>query len=186
MSGLLARAISSPRRRPPLRSNYTTNAAFACLALAAVAFGQAAPPASRVTLEDAIQMALQHNHSLLATRTTVQQSVANEITANLRPNPTLFTDWEYLPILSGTPNGSGLLSYLHDSTEGDLGISYMFERGQKRQHRVQAVKDVTQVTRSQVVDAERGLSFSVAQLFINVQLAESTLDLARQNLQSFQ
>jgi outer membrane protein, heavy metal efflux system len=136
--------------------------------------------------DDAIQMALRNNHSLLATRTTVQQSLANEVTANLRPNPTLFTDWEYLPILGGAPHGTGLLSYLQNSTEGDLGLSYLFERGQKRQHRVQAAKDTTSVTRSQVVDTERGITFQVAQLFINVQLAESTLELARQNLDSFQ
>ena len=55
----------------------------------------------RITLDEAIQMALQHNHNLLAARTTIQQSEAEEITANLRPNPTLFADWEYLPL--GSP-----------------------------------------------------------------------------------
>jgi cobalt-zinc-cadmium efflux system outer membrane protein len=42
------------------------------------------------------------------------------------------------------------------------------------------------VTRSQIVDNERTLTFQIAQLFINVQLAESTLGLARQDLKSFQ
>jgi hypothetical protein len=31
---------------------------------------------------------------LLAARTTLQQSPAQEITANLRPNPALFGDWD--------------------------------------------------------------------------------------------
>jgi cobalt-zinc-cadmium efflux system outer membrane protein len=128
-------------------------------------------------------MALAHNHNLLAARTTVQQSEAQEITANLRPNPTLFTDWEYLPLVH--PEG-GILNYLADSTEGDLGMSYLFERGKKRQHRLQAAKDATAVMRSQVADNERGLTFEVAQLFINVQLAQSTLDLAQQDLKSFE
>jgi cobalt-zinc-cadmium efflux system outer membrane protein len=113
----------------------------------------------------------------------VQQSEAQEITANLRPNPTLFTDWEYLPLVH--PEG-GILNYLADSTEGDLGMSYLFERGKKRQHRLQAAKDATAVMRSQVADNERGLTFEVAQLFINVQLAQSTLDLAQQDLKSFE
>ncbi len=52
----------------------------------------------RITLDEAIQMALQHNHNMLAARTTIQQSQAEEITANLRPNPSLFADWEYLPL----------------------------------------------------------------------------------------
>jgi len=42
------------------------------------------------------------------------------------------------------------------------------------------------VTRSTVVDNERTLAFQVAQLFYNVQLAKSTLDLANTDLKSFQ
>ena len=140
---------------------------------------------ARITQEQAIQMALEHNHNLLAARTQIDQNQAQEVTANLRPNPTIFTDWEYLPIYK-TPSGVGFLDYLHDSTEGDVGMSYMFERGKKRQHRLQAAKDATAVTRSQVADNERTLAFQVAQLFVNVQLAESTLELAQTDLTSFQ
>ena len=156
-----------------------------CAALAWALFSHSAPGQtpqgpSAVTLDQAIQMALQHNRTLLAARTTVQQSEAQEITANLRPNPTLFTDWEYLPLVH--PNGNSVLDYLHDSTEGDIGLSYLFERGKKRQHRLQAARDATAVTRSQVADNERSLTFQVAQLFIDVQLAQSTIDLTRQDL----
>ena len=42
-----------------------------------------------ISLDDAIQMALQHNHNILAARTTIQQSEAEETTANLRPNPVI-------------------------------------------------------------------------------------------------
>ncbi len=42
------------------------------------------------------------------------------------------------------------------------------------------------MTRSQVADNERSLTFSVASGFINVELAESTLELAKQDLKSFQ
>jgi cobalt-zinc-cadmium efflux system outer membrane protein len=156
----------------------------AALTLQVQAIAQAPAAPTKITLDEAIQMALEHNHSLQATRTTVQQNLASEITANLRPNPTLFTDWEYLPIISGT-GGNGILDYLKNSTEGDIGLSYTFERGQKRQHRVQAAKDATAVTRFQVTDAERTLAFQVAQFFINAQLAESTLDLALEDLKSF-
>ena len=128
-------------------------------------------------------MALQHNHNLLAARTTIQQSQAEETTANLRPNPTLFTDWEYLPLFSPSAQNS---QYLHDSTEADLGLGYLIERGRKRQHRLQAARDITVQTRSLVADNERSLTFNVASLFVNVQLAESTLELAEQDLKSFQ
>ena len=139
--------------------------------------------AVRISLDEAIQMAVQHNHVLLAARNTVQQAQAEEMTANLRPNPALTVDWEYLPFF--TP-ASFTADYLHDSTEADFGLSYLFERGHKRQRRLQAAKDITAVTRSQVADNERQLTFQVATLFFNAQLAESTLSLAQQDLKSFQ
>jgi len=157
-------------------------ALFAWVLFSNSAAGQTPQAVVTVSLDQAIQMALQHNHNLLAARTTVQQNEAQEVTANLRPNPTLFTDWEYLPLVHPT---SSIPDYLHDSTEGDLGLSYLFERGRKRQHRLKAAKDATAVTRSQVRDNERSLAFQVGQLFINVQLAQSTLDLALLDLKSF-
>jgi outer membrane protein, heavy metal efflux system len=156
-------------------------AMLACVVTGA-AFGQSSGPTS-VILDEAIQMALQHNHNLLAARTTIQQSEAEEVTANLRPNPSLFADWEYLPFFSPSNWNS---TYLHDSTEADLGLTYLLERGKKRQHRLQAARDITAQTRSQVADSERSLTFSVASLFVGVQLAESTLELAEQDLKSFQ
>ena len=159
-------------------------AALACVLHPDWARGQA-PAGPVLTLDDAIRLASQYNHGLLAARTTIAQNQAQEVTANLRPNPTLFTDWEYLP-LPGVHPDAGLATYLHDSTEGDVGISYLFERGQKRQNRLRAAKDATAVTRSTVLDNERTLAFQVGQLFYNVLLAKSTLDLANADLMSFQ
>jgi outer membrane protein, heavy metal efflux system len=141
------------------------------------------PGAVTISLNDAIQMALQHNHNLLAARTTIQQSEAEETTANLRPNPVLIGDAQFLPIFQPSQFSS---DYIDNTAQFDLGVSYLFERGKKRQHRLQAARDVTAVTRSQVSDNERSLAFSVASQFINVELAESTLELATQDLKSFQ
>jgi cobalt-zinc-cadmium efflux system outer membrane protein len=157
-------------------------AVFSSLALAGSAFAQGPV---RITLEQAIQMALQHNHTLQAARTTVQQNQAAEITANLRPNPTFFTDWEYLPLFS-RPQGQTVAEYIQASTEGDIGLSYLIERGHKRARRFEAARSVTAVTRSQVADNERGIAFQVGSFFINAELAESTLELAQQDLASFQ
>ena len=141
------------------------------------------PGAQLITLDQAIQMALAHNHNLLAARTTIQQSEAEEITANLRPDPVLLGDAQFLPIFQPNQFSS---DYLDNMAQFDVGVSYLFERGKKRQHRLQAAKDVTAVTRSQVADNERRLTFNVAAEFINVELAESTLELAQQDLKSFQ
>jgi outer membrane protein, heavy metal efflux system len=137
----------------------------------------------KLTLDEAIQLALEHNHTLLAARTTIQQNRAQEITANLRPNPDLFVDWDYLPVFS--PSAANT-NYLQSSTEADAGLSYLIERGKKRQARLRAAKDATAVTISSVADTERNLSFQVASQFLSVELAESTFDLAQQDLKDYQ
>jgi outer membrane protein, heavy metal efflux system len=147
------------------------------------ASAQQAPPLLRVDLEQAIQLAIKHNHALKAAENTIQQSEAEEITAAIRPNPVFTYDDLYVPIFSPNQfNGSTL----DNITEFDLGFSYTFERGHKRRARIDAAKDVTAVTRSQVKDNERGLTFGVAQQFVNVLLAKADLDLANQDLASFQ
>jgi cobalt-zinc-cadmium efflux system outer membrane protein len=141
------------------------------------------PGAVIISLDDAIRMALQHNHSLLAARTVIQQNEAEETTANLRPNPVLMGDSQFLPIFQ--PNQFSA-DYLDNTAQFDFGVSYLFERGKKRQHRLEAAKDQTAVSRSQVADNERNLTFLVASQFTNVELAESTLELAAEDLKSFQ
>src|ERR1039458_6563318 len=191
MPGSRGTAINFPNRkvlsRPDdnmktIRIILVAAAVFTSLVLVDSAFAQAPV---RITLDQAIQLALRHNHTLQAARTTIQQNQAAEITANLRPNPTLFTDWEYLPIFS-RPQGQTVSEYLQGSTEGDIGLSYLIERGNKRARRLEAARGATAVTRSQVADNERGIAFQVGSLFINVQLAESTLGLAQTDLKSFQ
>ncbi len=137
----------------------------------------------RITLDEAIQMALEHNHNLKAARTTIQQSEASEITANLRPNPVLTLDAQFLPIFQPDRFSA---DYINTTAQFDAGVSYLFERGKKRQHRLQAARDITAQTRSLVADNERNLAFMTASQFVAVQLSESTLDLAEQDLKSFQ
>jgi cobalt-zinc-cadmium efflux system outer membrane protein len=95
----------------------------------------------------------------------------------------LIGDVQFLPIFQPDHFSS---DYMDNSAQFDLGLSYLFERGKKRQHRLQAAKDQTAVTRSLVADSERSLTFQVAAGFTSVQLAESVFDLAQQNLKSFQ
>src|ERR1700677_1344197 len=138
--------------------------------------------AVRISMDQAIQMALEHNHNLKAARTTIQQSQALEITANLRPNPVSTADAQFLPIFQPDHFTA---DYLDETVQFDLGLSYLFERGRKRQHRLQAAQDITAQTRSLVTDNERTLTYNVASQFVNVQLAESTLELAEKDLKSF-
>src|SRR5690348_11373219 len=105
------------------------------IAVFVVCLGAVATPASaqapsgvqgpvKITLDDAIQMALRHNHNLLAARTAIQQSEDEEITANLRPNPVLIGDAQFIPIFQPDQFSS---AYMDNSAQFDLGIGYLFE-----------------------------------------------------------
>ena len=136
-----------------------------------------------ITLDQAIDLALAHNHSLKATRTLILQNQAQEVTANLRPNPTLLFDSQFVPVFSPSDFSADNLSAVQ---QFDAGIGYTFERGKKRQRRLQAARDQTAVTSALVSDAERALTFNVAQQFVAVLLAESTLRFAELDLKSFE
>jgi cobalt-zinc-cadmium efflux system outer membrane protein len=136
-----------------------------------------------ISLDQAINLALAHNHSIKASRTLIFQNQAQEITANLRPNPTLGVDAQFIPLFNPQDFSS---DNLDQNQQFDIGVGYLFERGHKRQRRLQAARDQTAVTRAQVADSERTLAFNVGQQFVSVLLAESTLRFAEQDLKSFQ
>ncbi|MGH9679380.1 MAG: hypothetical protein ACRD4Y_05485, partial [Candidatus Acidiferrales bacterium] len=111
--------------RARTRWSFVFAGVFASLApLCAIAQTRAqAPPqslATHVTLEQAIDLAMQHNHALQAARTTISQNQAEEITANLRPNPVGLIDEQYLPFFSPS-------AFTHDYVDTaavfDLGFS---------------------------------------------------------------
>ena len=182
---------------PPLMPGQTTiplSSSAAGQSQSAPPAGQAAPPiaaptptrdrpaATQITLEQAITLALTNSPSIKAARTQIQQNQAQEITANLRPNPTLSWDSQFIPVFSGDFS----TDTLDNLQQFDIGLGYLFERGHKRQNRLQAARDATAVTAAQIADTERTLVFNVAQQFINVLLANSTLQFALANLSSFQ
>src|SRR5246500_1896388 len=135
MSGSRATGTNFQNRRPHLKADrrgWSYRSVRAKLAVCTVLFSTVQGTAVaqtqgpvKITLDEAVQMALQHNHNMLAARTTIQQSEAEETTANLRPNPTLFADWEYLPLGSPSkqnPNlypGVSTNDYLKNNTEAD-------------------------------------------------------------------
>ncbi len=150
-------------------------------------FGLAATAAAqrpaRISLAQAIQLALTHNPALLAAYSNVAQSRAEEITANLRPNPQLNFQALYVPLFSPSHFTS---DFLNNTQEFDLGVSYLWERGRKRQHRLAAARTATRVVRESYLDARRGLAYAVAQQFIAALLAQSSLQFAQRDLSSFE
>jgi cobalt-zinc-cadmium efflux system outer membrane protein len=121
-----------------MRSGYFrvfASAAIFFLLLAGRGNGQAK---TLISLDQAIDLALAHNHALIANRTLILQNQAQEITANLRPNPTLGVDTQFIPFFSPQYFSSDNLNV---TQQFDIGLSYLFERGHKRQRRLQAARD---------------------------------------------
>ena len=131
-----------------------------------------------ISKEDAVRIALAYNQSLRANRFNIDQSKANEITAGLKPNPSLSLSFDALPILQPQ-------TIRFDTQIYSAGLSYTLERGGKREKRVVVAKDNTKIAAQTVTDNERTLRFQVVQAFINVLLAKSVLLLAKDDLANF-
>jgi outer membrane protein, heavy metal efflux system len=145
--------------------------------------GQAAPgPLAHISMADAVRLALERNHQLRAQRFTIDEFKADEITAALKPNPTLTSLNQYFPLFSPSQLTWNYLANNQTLTES---LSYPFERGGKRQARTLVAQDNTDVAAKTTADAERQVTFQTEQAFINVLLAKSTLELTQQNLQDF-
>ena len=134
-------------------------------------------------MDDAVRLALEHNHQLRAQRLNVDLSKADEITAALKPNPVLTSTNENFPLFS--PGDLFSRDNFANNQNFVESLSYLFERGGKREKRTQVARDTTEVAAKSAADAERQLAFQTEQAFINVLLANSTLDLARENLKNF-
>ncbi len=150
--------------------------------LAVPATAAAQTPAARLSMPDAVRLALEHNHQLASQRLNVDVSKADEITAALKPNPVFTSVNENFPVFS--PSQLTLNNVANNQNYVES-LSYLFERGGKREKRTLVARDTTEVVAKTTVDAERQLTFQTQQAFINVLLAKSTLSFARDNLKNF-
>ena len=143
---------------------------------------QTGPPITRVSLDEAVRLALARNQAMHAQRMAVDAARADEITAGLKPNISMTFGADGF-----TPFSPRQITwdFLKDITTYTVSGSYLFERGGKRNNRIAVAQAATDVTSRNVADAERQLRFQTAQAFVDVLYAKSTLDLAQQNLKSF-
>src|SRR5215831_2855352 len=148
-------------------------AAGLLVAHAAAAAGQPAAPVP-ITLRQAVAEALDHNLSLLAERYNITVAAAGVVTAGLRPNPVV-------TINSMTPSRN-LVDTGIAVDEGVVRTDVVFERGGKRERRVDQAKLAQSVAELQLLDTTRKLVLDVETAFADVQLAKLNLALARDNL----
>lgn len=139
--------------------------------------GRPRPPQAVLTLDEAIREALDRNLNLLAERFNVTVAQTAVLTASLRPNPVvtvnLFRPDKVLVDAGISPN------------EKVFRTDYLFERGGKRERRVDQAALSRAVAELQLLNTTRSLLLDVASAFIDVQLAKLNLTLAQDNLQAF-
>jgi len=119
------------------------------------------------------------NPSLRAGEVGIRESKAQEISAYLRPNPSVnllldqltpFTSNPYRPLGSALP--AAAFSYLH-------------EREHKRELRLDSAREATGIVESQQTDLERNLLFSLRAAFVATLQAKALLANARETLDNF-
>ena len=142
-----------------------------CFAFGLPACAVAQAPLTRVSLADALQLALQQNATLRAKGFELQSIKANEITAGLRPNPTMNFLVEQINLSGTTPQYT-------------VNIGQPIELGGKRRRRIQAAEATTEVTSWQLEDVRRQTILLVKTSFANALIAREGLALAEQNLKT--
>ncbi len=151
------------------------NFGLAASLLVAAVLGASAQPA--LTWEEVRLRFEQNNPTLLADKLAIDESRAQEITAYLRPNPTLGL------LADGTqiaPN-KGIWRPFAGTFESPS-INYLQERQHKRALRLESAKKATLIAESSHADLERTLLFNLRGAFVSTLQAKAVLQLAKDNL----
>lgn len=148
------------------------------IALAGVLCVVAQPAAAQqpLTWEQIQQKFDGANPTLRAGQLNIDESVANEITAFLRPNPDLsFSLDQFNPF---TPNPYRPFANLQPG----FGASYLYERLHKRDLRKESAEKGTLIARSTQDDLRRTLTYSLRNAFVQTLQQKAVLALAKENL----
>jgi cobalt-zinc-cadmium efflux system outer membrane protein len=117
------------------------------------------------------------NTTLQAGKLNIDELRAQEVTAHLRPNPdfTLSADGTQIAPSKGVwqPFAGTFVS---------PGVSYLIERRNKRNLRLEVAQDGTAIGIAQQSDSERNLLFNLRNAFVGVLQAKAVLRLAQDNL----
>lgn len=182
--------IGRPRELPRYWRKVKATLGIVCgsavLGMVALAQAQTAPapgqPApATLSIDQAVDEALRNNLDLLAEKQNVPVAKAREITAALRPNPTVMLTWDYLDWLRrglSAANSAG-------PSEFTPQFNYTWERGGKRDRRMELAAAVTSIAELRLLDSMRQLGLAVRLACVDFLLARENVVLAEQNLSVF-
>ncbi|HXJ82963.1 MAG TPA: TolC family protein [Candidatus Methylomirabilis sp.] len=127
---------------------------------------------TRLSLDEAVSLAMRENPTVRAKEFERQSVAANEITAGLRPNPqATFLSEQH-------PAGNASIP------QYTLSIGQPIELGGKRQRRVDSAKAATRVSTYELADLLRQTIYQVKKSFTDILVARDALALAEDNLKT--
>jgi len=116
------------------------------------------------------------NPVLKAAQLNVDESRAAEITANLRPNPEITISADGFQLFPGQV-WRPLSGFLQTPS-----FSYLHERRQKRELRLEGARKSTEIADSNYLDQKRTLLFDLRNAFVQILQAKASVENARENL----
>jgi cobalt-zinc-cadmium efflux system outer membrane protein len=135
--------------------------------------------ASPMTWEEATARFQRNNPSLIAQRSLIDETRANEITAGLRPNPQVSLTVDQWHLFRTNP----LRPFGSSQTIGS--VTELMERRNKRGLRVESAQLATSMVSTDTEDLGRQLLFNLRDAFVRLLEAKSVLELARENSSSY-
>ena len=132
------------------------------------------PPAA-LTLAQVLDLAHRANPTLLAAAEHLSAVRAQEITAGLRQNPNGIVGGQMLT-LDNNSNGPDFIN---------AGVQRLFERGNKRQARLDTARSTTTLTGFQLDDQRRQTDLAIRQAFSRMVYAQDALAISRDNLEGY-
>ena len=137
---------------------------------------------SLISIDQAVDEALENNLDLLAQRVDLTIAETRLIAARLRPNPVLSLSGDHLDLL-----GTGFNEVnVGGPPEISSRVDFPIERGGKRQLRIATANYAKEIAAARLLDAIRKLKLDVVLGSIEVIQAKANLDLANDNLRTFE
>jgi outer membrane protein, heavy metal efflux system len=142
-----------------------------------VGYGQSQPmqPYVPITMQQAVDLARVKNPVLLSAQQNLLSVKAQEIQAGVRQNPNLVVTGSNVTLGEQSNN-----PYYYS-----VGVSRLFERGEKRRWRLDSARSTTAQTDAQYHAQEQQTILSVRQAFTNFVIAKAAKKLADDNLNDF-
>jgi cobalt-zinc-cadmium efflux system outer membrane protein len=158
----------------PVRGSFAARTATIVAALCLLAGrGGAQEPLHRLSLDEALALALERNPTVQAKAAELRSVRASEITAGLRPNPTMnFLAEQFKP---GQAQQEGQYT---------VNVGQPIELGGKRLRRMDAARAAVRVTAYQLEDVRRLTVLQVKAAFAGALVAREQLALAAENLKA--